>query len=79
MYSQLPSQQSSQFFALLQRKPERKFRQSIPKGTDFSSLTDAFIRKIQHKLNRRPLEKLNFESPLKVFFPKVANFAVVSR
>ncbi|MDE6076702.1 MAG: IS30 family transposase [Muribaculaceae bacterium] len=53
-------------------------RQYIPKGTDFSSLTDAFIRKIQHKLNRRPREKLNFESPLKVFFHKVANFAVAS-
>ena len=27
-------------------------------------------------MNRRPREKLNFESPLKVFFQKVANFAV---
>ena len=30
-------------------------------------------------MNRRPREKLNFESPLKVFFQKVANFAVASR
>lgn len=53
-------------------------RQYIPKGTDFSTLTDAFILKIQHKINRRPREKLNFESPTKVFFQKIANFAVAS-
>ena len=53
-------------------------RQYIPKGTDFSSLTDAFIRKIQYKLNRRPREKLNFEAPVKVFFKHIANFAVAS-
>ena len=57
---------------------KKLIRKYIPKGTVFSSLTDAFIRKIQHKLNRRPREKLNFESPLKVFFQKVANFAVGS-
>ena len=53
-------------------------RQYIPKGTDFSKLTDAFIRKIQHKINRRPREKLNFESPKKVFFRQINNFAVAS-
>lgn len=51
-------------------------RQYIPKGTDFSIITDDFIRKIQHKLNRRPRKKLNFESPKNVFFRKIANFAV---
>lgn len=51
-------------------------RQYIPKGTDFSTLTDAFIRKIQHKINRRPRKKLNFEPPLKVFFKQIANFAL---
>lgn len=29
-------------------------RQYIPKGTDFSHLTEAYIRKIQYKINRRP-------------------------
>ena len=53
-------------------------RQYIPKGTDFSTLTDAFIRKIQYKINRRPRKKLNFESPKTVFFRLIANFAVVS-
>lgn len=43
-------------------------RQYIPKGTDFSTLTDAFIRKIQHKINRRPRKKLNFSTPKIEFF-----------
>ena len=51
-------------------------RQYIPKGTDFSTLTDAFIRKIQHKINRRPRKKLNFETPKDVFFRQINNFAV---
>ena len=53
-------------------------RQYIPKGTDFSTLTDAFIRKIQHKINRRPRKKLNFQSPKSVFFRQIANFALAS-
>lgn len=53
-------------------------RQYIPKGSDFSLLTDAFIRKIQYKINKRPREKLNFDSPKNVFFKLIANFAVAS-
>lgn len=53
-------------------------RQYIPKGTNFSSLSDSFIRKIQHKINRRPRKKLNFQSPVKVFFQIIANFALAS-
>lgn len=53
-------------------------RQYIPKGTDFSTVSDAFIRKIQHKINRRPREKLNFDSPKNVFFRQIANFALAS-
>ena len=53
-------------------------RQYIPKGTDLSTLTDAFIRKIQHKINRRPRKKLNFQSPKSVFFRQIANFALAS-
>ena len=53
-------------------------QQYIPKGTDFSTLTDAFIRKIQHKINRRPRKKLNFKSPLKIFFEQITNFALDS-
>ena len=46
-------------------------RQYIPKGSDFSTLTDAFIRKIQHKINRRPRKKLNFETPKDVSSDKL--------
>lgn len=53
-------------------------RQYIPKGTDFSTLTDAFIRRVQHKINRRPRKKLNFQSPKKVFFQQIAKFALAS-
>jgi len=53
-------------------------RQYIPKGSDFSTLTDALIRKIQHKINRRPRKKLNFQSPKKIFFLLIANFALAS-
>ena len=53
-------------------------RQYIPKGTDFSSLSDRFIHQIQIKINRRPRKKLNFESPKTVFFRKIANFALAS-
>ena len=53
-------------------------RQYIPKGTDFATLTDNFIREIQHKINRRPRKKLKFQSPIKVFIRQITNFAVVS-
>ena len=53
-------------------------RQYIPKGTDFSSLTDAFIRKVQYKINRRPRKKLNFDTPKNVFFRQIAKFALAS-
>ena len=43
-------------------------RQYIPKGTDISTITDAFIMKIQKKINARPREKLNFSTPKNEFF-----------
>ena len=43
-------------------------RKYIPKKTDFNDITDDFIKKVQHKLNRRPREKLNFDTPLHCFF-----------
>jgi len=53
-------------------------RQYIPKGTDFTTLSDTFIRRIQYKINRRPRKKLNFQSPKIVFFQQIANFALAS-
>ena len=43
-------------------------RQYIPKETDISTVTDREIMMIQHKINRRPREKLNFSTPKSEFF-----------
>ena len=43
-------------------------RQYIPKGTVFSNLEPKYIKDIQHKINRRPREKLKFRTPKELFF-----------
>ena len=43
-------------------------RQYIPKGTDISRVTDRRIASIQAKINRRPREKLNFNTPKEEFY-----------
>ena len=43
-------------------------RQYIPKGVSFDHFTDLDIKNIQYKINRRPREKLQFDSPKKRFF-----------
>lgn len=43
-------------------------RKYIPKKAHFKDFTDRKIMNIQKKLNRRPREKLNFETPKKEFF-----------
>ena len=43
-------------------------RQYIPKKTAFDTLTDIQITQIQHKINRRPREKLNFKTPKQIFY-----------
>ena len=45
-------------------------RQYIPKGTSFNKYSDKEIKQIQHKLNRRPREKLEFSSPKNEFFKR---------
>lgn len=47
-------------------------RQYIPKKTAFNTLNDKQIMQIQHKINRRPREKLNFKSPKEIFYLNVA-------
>ena len=47
-------------------------RQYIPKGTDFENITDKQIKEIQYKINRRPREKLKFETPKNLFYKLVA-------
>lgn len=53
-------------------------RQYIPKDMNFNDLTDDEIRKIQHKLNRRPREKLNFSTPIAEFIHLFRKFASAS-
>ncbi|MDE7149536.1 MAG: IS30 family transposase, partial [Bacteroidales bacterium] len=43
-------------------------RQYIPKGTDFRTLSEQYIKNIQYKLNERPRKKLNFSNPKTEFF-----------
>lgn len=47
-------------------------RQYIPKGTDISTVTDGKIKKIRTKINARPREKLNFNTPKEVFFKNLS-------
>jgi len=53
-------------------------RQYIPKGTSFNDFSDEDIKNIQLKLNRRPREKLNFETPIAVFNRLFRIFALAS-
>lgn len=43
-------------------------RQYVPKGTDFNKVTQAFLKKVQAKINTRPREKLNFSAPVREFY-----------
>jgi len=46
-------------------------RKFIPKRSNFDEFSDKRIMEIQKKINRRPREKLNFETPLKCFFANI--------
>ena len=41
-------------------------RQYLPKGSDFSMLSQQEIKSIEHRINNRPREILNFQSPAKL-------------
>lgn len=41
-------------------------RQYFPKKTDFSTITDQEVERIERKLNNRPRKRLKFETPLEV-------------
>ena len=43
-------------------------RQYIPKDTDFRKISDGYLTSIQTKINRRPREKLKFNTPKCCFF-----------
>lgn len=43
-------------------------RQYFPKGTDFTTLTHADVRRVEDKLNSRPRKALGYRTPREVFF-----------
>ncbi|MDD7597681.1 MAG: IS30 family transposase, partial [Prevotella sp.] len=43
-------------------------RRYIPKKANFNDFSDRKIMEIQKKINRRPREKLNFDTPKYKFF-----------
>lgn len=47
-------------------------RQYIPKGANFDDFSDDAILEIQRKLNRRPREKLQFQSPIQALNRKIS-------
>lgn len=47
-------------------------RQYIPKKSNFNDFNDIKINEIQMKINARPREKLNFYSPVNIFYNLVA-------
>ena len=47
-------------------------RKYIPKKADFNDFTDVYIKKVQYKLNRRPREKLQFDTPKLCFFKNIS-------
>ena len=46
-------------------------RKYIPKKSDSNDFTDAYIKKVQYRLNRRPREKLHFDTPKLCFFKNI--------
>ena len=41
-------------------------REYFPKGTDFNNVTDAQVQAVQGRLNRRPREVLNGQTPTEI-------------
>ena len=46
-------------------------RKYIPKKADFNDFTDAYIKNVQYKLNKRPREKQQFDTPKMCFFKNI--------
>ncbi len=50
-------------------------RQYIPKKSIFNNYNEQYIKDIQHKINRRPRKKLNYDNPKNLFY-KFVNLKV---
>ena len=53
------------------KNANKLIRQVIPKSANFNDYTDKRIKGIQHKLNRRPRQKLNFSTPKIEFYKRI--------
>lgn len=53
--------------SLINKNANKLLRQYIPKGTDFSTITDRFLKDKVKLINERPREKLDFDNPKKMF------------
>ena len=47
-------------------------RQYIPKSTKMENVSHQDVNRIMHKINRRPREKLNFDTPIECFYEKLS-------
>jgi IS30 family transposase len=43
-------------------------RRYLPKGTDFATIPDSEIKRIEHLINSRPRKRLGWKSPYQVFY-----------
>lgn len=48
------------------------YRQYLPRDSSFANVTDSQLLEIQHKLNRRPREKIGFDKPFRLFYLSLA-------
>ena len=53
-------------------------RQYIPKGTDFSEITDEFVAWVENKLNNRPRKRLGYLTPDEKFNSVLTNFNAIA-
>lgn len=57
----------------LNENTNKLIRQYVPKKQGFHLYSQQHITHIQHKLNRRPREKLNYNNPKQIFYAKLHN------
>jgi IS30 family transposase len=49
-------------------------RQYFPKGSEFATLTEAEVSKVQDLLNTRPRKNLRYQSPMEAFFHHITHY-----
>jgi IS30 family transposase len=62
----------------LNENTNKLIRQYIPKKQTFNNYNEQIIRDIQHKINRRPRKKLQFNNPKHVFYTNLDNIVALA-